>query len=493
MIANTNYYFWVRATNIDNTGSSASAWTSRLDKKTINALVTPTVLTASTNDSAKITLGWSNGSGDIYMLYWLSNATGWPAQTYTGFDFTDDVSPYEWTGMTRGTTYYFFVRSRNGVTPNFTYSPNWFPAQATGIIGRAPFYAPPIPTSPTTSSVSKTNITFGWTAGAVTTTTDATASYDYYTSTTNTAPTASTTPTGNIATTIQSFTYTASTSPSTQYFWVRSKNADLVSNWTSAVSATPIKLFTVTFSLNGGGGTAPSDASQTATSTTVSLPAVGSMTGPTGKPTFNGWVSTTGETTILTSPYTPTADVTLYAYWTAAATSYTVTYSGNGSTTGINPAPQSTTTSVTVATRPTYTRTNCSLGAGWNTASDGLGTNYADGSSLTPTANVTLYAKWTALTVTTTNPTVTFTGSTGTSPNIQRSWSWTTGSVTNGTATGYEWSISSTSATSGFGAFTFTTARTLTVNANTARWLKVRKTYTDGLGVAGASGTNAGV
>lgn len=43
------------------------------------------------------------------------------------------------------------------------------------------------------------------------------------------------------------------------------------------------------------------------------------MTGPTGKPDFGGWVTSTTGTTAVSSPYTPTADTTLYAKWSAAA------------------------------------------------------------------------------------------------------------------------------------------------------------------------------
>ena len=43
------------------------------------------------------------------------------------------------------------------------------------------------------------------------------------------------------------------------------------------------------------------------------------MTAPAGKPDFGGWVSTSGGTTALTSPYTPSSDTTLYALWKAAA------------------------------------------------------------------------------------------------------------------------------------------------------------------------------
>jgi hypothetical protein len=77
---------------------------------------------------------------------------------------------------------------------------------------------------------------------------------------------------------------------------------------------------------------------------------------------------------------------------------YTVTYNGNGSTGGTVPvdntgyAPAAT---VTVLGKGNITRTGYTL-AGWNTAANGTGTNYAAGGTFTITTNTILYAKWTA-------------------------------------------------------------------------------------------------
>lgn len=77
--------------------------------------------------------------------------------------------------------------------------------------------------------------------------------------------------------------------------------------------------------------------------------------------------------------------------------SYTVTYNNNGSS---DPTPAATTGSgaVTVAaapSRPGFTFT------GWNTVLDGSGISVPASSSLTPSANITLFAQWTAVTTTT--------------------------------------------------------------------------------------------
>ena len=82
------------------------------------------------------------------------------------------------------------------------------------------------------------------------------------------------------------------------------------------------------------------------------------------------------------------------------ATTYTVTYDGNGKTGGTVPTDANTYLSggsVTVLTNSgTLVKTGFTF-LGWNTKDDGTGTDYATGSTYTMgSANVILYAKWTA-------------------------------------------------------------------------------------------------
>ena len=75
------------------------------------------------------------------------------------------------------------------------------------------------------------------------------------------------------------------------------------------------------------------------------------------------------------------------------ATSATITFNANG---GSGTVPSTINTYVGVAnTIPSnsLTRTGYTFN-GWNTASDGSGTAYATGSTITPTGDVTLYAQW---------------------------------------------------------------------------------------------------
>ena len=166
--------------------------------------------------------------------------------------------------------------------------------------------------------------------------------------------------------------------------------------------------YTISYNANGGTG-APS--SQTKTRDV-------DLTLSTTKPTrtgytFVGWATSSSATTAQYSAgsiYTNEASVTLYAVWRKQT--FTITYNANG---GVNaPGAQTQTygTAITVTTQKpekTYTVTfnanggtvstsyyslDCAF-ASWNTNSSGTGTTINAGSSYTPNANVTLYAKYT--------------------------------------------------------------------------------------------------
>lgn len=72
--------------------------------------------------------------------------------------------------------------------------------------------------------------------------------------------------------------------------------------------------------------------------------------------------------------------------------SRTVTFDSNSGS-GSPSAASLTGNPITLATSNTLSRTGYTF-AGWNTAADGSGANYAAGSSYSPAANVTLYAQW---------------------------------------------------------------------------------------------------
>ncbi len=165
--------------------------------------------------------------------------------------------------------------------------------------------------------------------------------------------------------------------------------------------------------------------------------------------TFAGWnTADDGSGTTYAQSQTFTmgaANVTLYAKWTANPT-YTVTYNGNGATGGIVPVDS---TNYEQGQPVTVIGNNGNLARtyytfiGWNTNADGSGAAYAGGQQFTMgAANVTLYAKWTAI------PTYTVTyngnGATGGSvpvdPNNYEQGQTVTvlGNTGNLTKTGYE-------------------------------------------------------
>ena len=80
----------------------------------------------------------------------------------------------------------------------------------------------------------------------------------------------------------------------------------------AAVPAT-ITYYTVSYNVNGGTGTI--DSVEVAEGSSIGLPDGSSLTPPSNKE-FAGWAKTSGASSpTVTSPFTPTADTTLYAVW----------------------------------------------------------------------------------------------------------------------------------------------------------------------------------
>lgn len=147
--------------------------------------------------------------------------------------------------------------------------------------------------------------------------------------------------------------------------------------------------YTVSFNANGGSG-APSDLTKWHGETLTLSTTKPSRTGY----TFQGWSASSTATSASYAAggnYTANAAATLYAVW--KANTYTVSYNANGGSNA--PSAQTKTYGVTLAlTTDKPSRTGYTF-SGWNTKSDGTGTNYASGGNYTANAAVTLYAKWT--------------------------------------------------------------------------------------------------
>ena len=190
-----------------------------------------------------------------------------------------------------------------------------------------------------------------------------------------------------------------------------SSNVTLYAQWT----ANPT--YTVTYNGNTNtGGTVPKDNNNYLSNSTVTvLGNTGSLV-KTGY-TFVGWNTKANDSG---TSYTggaifqmASANVVLYAQWTVIPT-FTVTYSGNGSTGGTAPTDNNHYTlgqSVTVlGNTGTLVKTGFTF-IGWNTQANDSGISYATGVTFSMgSSNVTLYAQWTA------NPTytVTYNGNGGT-------------------------------------------------------------------------------
>jgi uncharacterized repeat protein (TIGR02543 family) len=89
------------------------------------------------------------------------------------------------------------------------------------------------------------------------------------------------------------------------------------------------------------------------------------------------------------------------AFTYTSAVRYTLTYNGNGSTSGVVPTDATAypyDDTVTVAAAGTMSRSGYDF-AGWNTAANGTGTSYAAGASFRILSNTTLYAQWTPIAI----------------------------------------------------------------------------------------------
>ena len=156
---------------------------------------------------------------------------------------------------------------------------------------------------------------------------------------------------------------------------------------------------TVTYDSQEGSTASGGSSSTTTGGTLASLP----TTSREGY-TFGGWfTAASGGSQITTSsPHGQTADFTLHAQWTIST--YAVSFNGNGSTGGSVPGSQTKTHGIDVSVS---SNSGSLVKAGytfadWNTAADGSGTSYAASATYGVDVAVTLYAKWTASSLTVT-------------------------------------------------------------------------------------------
>ncbi|MFN8260616.1 MAG: InlB B-repeat-containing protein [Chitinophagales bacterium] len=262
-------------------------------------------------------------------------------------------------------------------------------------------------------------------------------------------------------------------------------NVTLYAVWVAAGS------YTVIFDANGGTGTM---ANQTANTPT----ALNSNAFTRSGYIFNKWNTAadgSGTDYANGATYAFSANATLYALWTPT---YTVTYNGNSNTSGTAPtdgsSPYVSGVTVTVlANTGSLARTGYTF-AGWNTASNGSGTDYAATGSATfsmPAANTVLYAKWTP-----NNNTITFdgNGATGGSMSNQTIATGATATLTTNAYTRTGYTFAGWATTSG-GAVAYTDGASYTMGTASvtlyAKWTPNNNTITfDGNGATGGSMSN---
>lgn len=395
----------------DNTGSS----------KYLGVYVTPTANSAYHNcyggksgitTHTYLRFGWSCTDKGSFTSISGGDSYGSPGQAVvTGLAIpagTFYVYIYPYQALTSNTQSSWYAPSYSHSTYTTTFSGSWTgssytvsynanggsgaPSSQTKYQGIALTLSSTKPTKSNTSSTSNSTITISYnanggsstpTAGTGTKSVTTTTSYTFKnwntaSGGTGTSYAAGASYTANAAATLYA-QYTSSSSSSTTNPSI--KTAAAISKASDSVTG-----YAVSFNANGGSSTP-----DTITST------------KTRKYTFSKWKNLNSGTEFSASTnYTFSVSATLTAQWTSSdsnnaitlpaalsrnsvsAGSYTVTYDANGGSCS--------TTSDSAARTTSYTF------VGWNTDSNGAGTNYNASGSYTPTAATTLYAKWNSVT-----------------------------------------------------------------------------------------------
>ena len=156
------------------------------------------------------------------------------------------------------------------------------------------------------------------------------------------------------------------------------------------VNWTPIN-YNISYDLVGGSVSTSNPSSYTIESNNITL------NNPTKAGyTFTGWTGSNGSSPnkTVTIIKGSTGNKSYTANWEAST--YTITYNANGGSGAPSSQTENVGTSTTLSsTIPTYKSGTTYLQfTGWNTKSDGTGTNYSAGADYSGSSNVTLYAQW---------------------------------------------------------------------------------------------------
>jgi uncharacterized repeat protein (TIGR02543 family) len=314
----SSYYFRGRVTgwqNANQTGLSATAWTETSERSTITPSTTISLGTATKTGFTVSGTASPRLSGVAYVsisqIEIFNSSYSSVAVITTGLPTVNGTTgawSYIWSGGSGGNTYYAKATSKS-TDSNQTSVTTDFSASITTTASKPPT----APTSITDGTKTNTSIAWSWTAPAATSTNLAATGYEYNHTTSATTPTS-----GWTAQTGTSVTISSLTKNTTYYMHVRATNADGTSDSAyNSASTNNDNFYTVTFDVNGSGGTAPSSVTQSTVGGSVTLASAITRTGY----TFGGWNTATdgtGTNRGAGTSFTPTADVTLYAKWTVA-------------------------------------------------------------------------------------------------------------------------------------------------------------------------------
>jgi len=249
-------------------------------------------VTAITTNTATMNFTAPSGAANYNVRYRILGACNWTSATgnpYTGTAIT-------LTGLTPGATYQVQVQAVNGTASSiWSHIPN-AAGTGNGYTTSGTFTTTPtcfVPTALNYNTVLNTSAVIKWNAP---TTAIPANGYEYYVSTTNTAPTGSSTPTGTATDTFKLLTNLA---PSTQYYvWVRSNcGTNDKSTWTSSVNFTTLPSCVVPTALTYVANSATNNGATIRWTKPVVIPANG----------YEYYVSTTNTAPTASTPPTGTA------------------------------------------------------------------------------------------------------------------------------------------------------------------------------------------
>jgi hypothetical protein len=214
--SNTTYYFWVRS----NCGSSQSNWSAQSSFTTLDVVVVvcnpPSNVSIFNITSNTASITWSQAittPSNGYQYYYSTSNTN-PTNATTPSGSTPSTGT-NLSGLNSSTTYYFWVRSSCEALNSAWISGGSF---STLVSTCNP------PSSLVATAITSNSAQIDWLPAS-----PAPSNYDVYLATSNTAPNASTTPTGSIPGT--SGILNSLSASTTYYFWVRSNCGATKSAW----------------------------------------------------------------------------------------------------------------------------------------------------------------------------------------------------------------------------------------------------------------------